>query len=83
MTLFTKGFTNDLVIKSGRLQNLLDATGQKCLTWNRVLSRYETWSSRRSHTNFFRAKTRKKNHVNENLEKTPNYVILTKRTHQC
>ena len=68
MTLFTKGFTNDLVIKSGRLQNLLDATGQKCLTWNRVLSRYETWSSRRSHANF-EQKQEKKNHVNENLEK--------------
>ena len=29
------------------------------------------------------SKNKKKNHVNENLEKTPKHVILTERTHPC
>ena len=31
----------------------------------------------------FEKKKEKKNHVNENLEKTPKHVMLTERTHQC
>ena len=46
-----------------------------------VLLRRETWSSRRLHAHF--AKKQGKNHVNENLEKTPKHIMLTERTHQC
>ena len=41
-----------------------------------VLPRRETWSSRRLHANFDQ-KQEKKNHVKENLEKTPKHVMLT------
>ena len=46
-----------------------------------VLPWRETWSLRRLHANF--EQKQEKNHVNENLEKTPKHVMLTERKHQC
>ena len=39
------------------------------------LSGLETWSLRRLHADF--QQKQEKNHVNENLEKTPKHIMLT------
>ena len=83
MTLFTKGFTNDL--------NQADYK-TSCCNWHKkthlskkmsnlepVLPRSETWSLRRLHANF--EQKQEKNHVNESLEKTLKHIMLTERTH--